>query len=136
MSATDIHPTTAATYNGWANKATWLVNVYLYDYLYSSAVELIETYGIQYTTKSNFILEFGLDPDDIDDAIKGLIDVVHSLVSDSVSEILYDAIEQIDNGRDSMLRAMVCDFVNLSIHDVDTHTLATAIVEQYLDSLQ
>lgn len=118
MSATDIHQTTATTYNGWANKATWLANVYLYDYLYSSAVELIETYGIQYTNKSH------------------MVDVVNSLVSDSVSEILYDAVEQIDNGCDSMLRAMVCDFVGMSIHDVDTHTLATHIVKQYLDERQ
>lgn len=105
----------ATTYNGWANKATWLVNVYLYDYLYSSAKELIETYGIQYTTQDRMIY------------------VVSELITDTVRELLYDAIEQIDNGRDSMLRAMVCDFVNLSVYDVDSQALAVHIVEQYID---
>lgn len=105
----------ATTYNGWANKATWLVNVYLYDYLYDNAKELIETYGIQYTNEERMNY------------------VVSELITDSVSELLYDAVEQIDNGKDSMLRAMVCDFVSMSVYDVDTHTLAVHIVEQYLD---
>lgn len=117
MSTTEITTTKPqdTTYNGWANKATWLVNVYLYDYLYSSAVELIETYGIQHTSAERMHY------------------VVSELIGDTVRELLYDAIEQIDNGRDSMLRAMVCDFVSISVYDVDTYALATHIVEQYLE---
>lgn len=107
------------TYNGWANKATWLVNVYLYDYLYDVASLWIRTHR---------------DTDNMDATdVQELILIVKDYIGNIVREVLYDAIEQIDNGRDSMLRAMVCDFVNISVYDVDTHTLATHIVEEYLE---
>lgn len=110
------------TYNGWANKATWLVNVYLYEYLYDVASLWISTHR---------------DTDNMDATdVQELIWIVKDYTDSTVREVLYDAVEQIDNGRDSMLRAMVCDFVSMSVHDVDTYTLATHIVEQYLEECE
>ena len=109
----------ATTYNGWANKATWLVNVYLYDYLYDVASFWIRTHR---------------DTDNMDATdVQELIWIVKDYTDSAVRELLFDAIEQIDNGKDSMLRAMVCDFVSMSVYDVDAQALAVHIVEQYLD---
>jgi hypothetical protein len=65
--------------------------------------------------------------------VQELIWIVKDYTDSAVRELLFDAIEQIDNGKDSMLRAMVCDFVSMSVYDVDAQALAVHIVEQYLD---